>query len=72
MADCILSWNGQQTNYEMLFRDDCVKSYKIMTMEEFKKLKVTFSAQGWPKLNDKILKEFTHESFDMTESLPLF
>ena len=56
----------------MLFRDDCVKSYKIMTMEEFKKLKVTFSAQGWPKLNDKILKEFTHESFEMTESLPLF
>ena len=43
-----------------------------MSLEEFKKLKVTFSAQGWPKLNDKIKREFTNESFEMTDVLPLF
>jgi hypothetical protein len=43
-----------------------------MSLEKFKKLKVTFRAQGWPKLKDKIIWNFDHSSFEMSDTLPLF
>jgi hypothetical protein len=54
LSGCILKWPGREIPLREVFRDDSIYSYQIMTISEFKSLKVEFCSELDPLTNKPI------------------
>lgn len=63
LEGCSIAWNNQQEKLNEVFYNQLISSYRIMSKQDYAKLKFTFECKNDPKTREGFKLDFTQADF---------